>query len=59
LITLRERLTGTVNYEIFQNKTEEEWKRKLLEELESMMVVLPTTSTGTASELVREDRDSH
>lgn len=41
------------------NKIEEERKIELLDDLNSLIEKLPAATTGTASRLVREDRDSH
>lgn len=45
--------------EFIEKKIDEERKKDLLEQLESMISELPVAPQGTAAKLVREDRDSH
>lgn len=45
--------------EFIEEKIEEERKKDLLDELESIISELPASPQGTAAKLVREDRDSH
>jgi hypothetical protein len=45
--------------QFIEKKVEEERKKELLEELESLIADLPTASDGTVKQMVREDRDSH
>ena len=57
---LRDRVNW--NEEIRQfigRKIEEERKRDLLQKLEARITQLPKAPRGTASRLVREDRDRH
>lgn len=45
--------------DFIEKKIDEERKKDLLDQLESMISELPTAPQGTAAKLVREDRDSH
>ncbi len=45
--------------EFIEKKIDEERKKDLLDQLESMISELPVAPQGTAVKLVREDRDSH
>ena len=45
--------------EFIEKKIDEERKKDLLDQLESMISELPVAPQGTAAKLVREDRDSH
>ena len=45
--------------EFIGKKIDEERKKDLLNQLESMISELPKSPQGTAAKLVREDRDSH
>jgi hypothetical protein len=59
-----ENLRDRVNWneeirEFIRRKIEEERKRALLQELEARLMQLPRAPRGTASRLVREDRDRH
>lgn len=45
--------------EFIEKKIDEERKKDLLDQLESIISELPVAPQGTAAKLVREDRDSH
>ena len=45
--------------EFIEKKIDEERKKDLLDQLESMISELPVAPQGIAAKLVREDRDSH
>lgn len=45
--------------EFIEKKIDEERKKDLLDQLESMISELPVAPQGTAAKLVRQDRDSH
>lgn len=45
--------------DFIEKKIDEERKKDLLDQLESMISELPVAPQGTAAKLVREDRDSH
>lgn len=59
-----EELRGQVNWneeirQFIRRKIGEERKRILLNELEARIMQLPKAPSGTASRMVREDRDRH
>jgi hypothetical protein len=59
-----EHLRDRVNWneeirQFIRRKIEEERKRVLLKQLEARITQLPKAPRGTASRLVREDRDRH
>lgn len=45
--------------EFIERKIDEERKKDLLDQLESVISELPVAPQGTAANLVREDRDDH